>query len=74
MPRRRWLLLLLGLLGAWCLAAGRHGYAAAWSGAAADPSVTMAAGRAAMRALPLAALGVLLLTAAALGWWRDRAG
>lgn len=66
--------LLLLLAGAGLLAAGLRGYASAWAPAQADPARAIAAGRAAMRALPLAALGVLLLTAGAVGWWRDRAG
>ena len=74
MTFRRGFLLVLFLAGAGLFAAGLRGYAGAWAPAEADPARAVAAGRAAMRALPRAALGVLLLTAAAIGWWRERAG
>lgn len=69
---RRRLLLLLLLLGAGAMVAGVRRYAAAWSGAGSDPAGVKAASGAAMHALPMAALGVLLATAAAIGLWRDR--
>ena len=74
MTARRWLFLLIGVAGLALFANGIRGYAGAWSAHAGDPESTMAAGRTAMRALPGAALGVLLMVAAAFGWWRDRDG
>ena len=74
MSLRRWLLVLLLLAGLGLLAAGMHGYASAWSHSTGDLASVQSAGRSAMHHLPLAALGVLLTTAAALGLWRDRTG
>lgn len=74
MPLRRSLLLLLLLAGLGLLAAGMHGYASAWADGTGDLASVKAAGRSAMRHLPLAALGALLVTAGALGLWRDRTG
>lgn len=54
MPLRRWLLLLLGLAGVLFLASGLRGYVAAWSTHTDDPATVMAAGRSAMRELPVA--------------------
>ena len=74
MSLRRWLLVLLLLAGLGLLATGIHGYASAWSDSTGDLASVQAAGRSAMRHLPLAALGALLMTAAGLGLWRDRTG
>lgn len=71
MSRRHWLLILL-LIGVGVLWVGIHGYAVAWSGAGSDLESMKAAGRAAIHALPTAALGLLLVVAAAIGLWRDR--
>lgn len=71
MPLRHWFFLLILVMGAVLFTAGMRQYAVALSGHSADPAGTMAAGRAAMRALPMAAVGVLLVTAAAMGWWRS---
>ena len=71
MSFRRWFFLLLGLAGLALFAHGLRGYVGAWSAHGGDAERTMAAGRSAMRALPGAAFGVLLMVAAAFGWWRD---
>lgn len=71
MSRRYWFLLLL-IIGIGVFWTGIHGYTAAWSGAGSDLESVKAAGRAATHELPTAALGLLLVLAAAIGLWRDR--
>lgn len=72
-PRRRFFL-VLGLAGLALLALALRSYSAAAAAHTDDPASVIAASRAAMRFLPLVAFGIVLLAAAAMGWWRDRAG
>ncbi len=73
MSGRRWFLVVVLLAGLGFFAAGMLGYTRAWAHTT-DLASMQAASRTAMHQLPVAALGVALISAAVYGLWRDHYG